>query len=203
MTTYTNGHLYIGMTEDFTLDMGVQKLNDSISVSIFQKPIVTYQAEDTFAYDVSAQDGFTITITRKNPDNAYDPTDDPSVSSSVTTLDGEDGEDAVDNARLSTDWNASSSPSFTWCNRLWKKALTSLINRWQMRTDGNRLTFIPVVTRDGTPNTEGVFQHRIENANVYLKSITFTYTDDTPEVITAQISMVMGSMSGKRQMGGI
>lgn len=193
------GHLYLGMSEDKTLDMGVQKLTDGISVNTIQTPIVTYTAENAPTYDISSRNQFTITITRNNPDNSYDPLDDAEFIMNVPVSEtAGDAEDVIDNAYLEGSWDNSG----TWCNRLWKKALTSLINRWQAKTDGNRMTFIPVVTRDGTPDTEGVFQHKIVNANVYLKTLTFTY-GEYPEAIDVNITLVMGTMSGKRQIGGI
>ena len=199
MIQHQLGHLYLGMSSEHTLDMGIQRMTDSISASIVQTPIVTYTAENAFTYDVSARDQFTLTITRKNPDNAYDPLDDSDFIENLSSPgEGEDAEDYIDNACLSESWEYSG----MWCNRLWKKALTSLINRWQVKTDGNRMTFIPVVTRDGTPATEGVFQHRIVDANVYIKTLTFTY-GEYPEVIDVSITLVMGTKSGKRQIGGI
>ena len=199
MTDYQLGHMYLGMSEDHTLDMGIQKLTDSITASIVQFPIVTYSAENAFTYDTSSRNQFTLTITRQSPDDAYDPLDDDQFIVNVPEpQEGEDAEDAVDNAYLAGSW----ANSGTWCNRLWKKALTSLINRWQAKTDGNRMTFIPVVTRDGTAGTEGVFQHRIVNANVYIKTLSFTY-GEYPEVIDVSLTVVMGTMSGQRQIGGI
>ena len=197
-----NEHIYLGMSEEHTLDMGVQRLNDEITISVLQVPIVTYEAENAFSYDTSAQNQFTLTITRKNPDDAYDPLDDQDLINSITVFpEGEDAEEIIDNERLfgaGRNWDNSA----TWCNRFWKKALTALINRWQARTDGNRMSFVPVVLSGGE-NSEGVFQHRIVNANVYIKSVSFTYTTDSPEVINVQMTLVMGTMSGQRQVGGI
>lgn len=191
-----NGHLYIGMKENKTLDMGVQMLEDSLYISMISGPIVTYSAENAYAFDIGTQNDYSVHITRRNPQDAYDPLDDPDFI--YTPADGEDAEDAADRTVMEGNWDQSG----TWCNRLWKKALTSLINRWQARTDGNRLSFIPVVTVDGTANTEGVFQRKIENANVYLKDLSITYSINSLEVLDVDITLVRGTMCGQRIGGG-
>jgi len=188
----SNGHLYIGMDIDKVLDMGVQKLEDSLIVNMVSGPIVTYSAENAYAFDIGTQNELSIHITRRNPQNAYDPLDDTDLE--YTLGDDEDVEDAADRTLLEGSWEHSG----TWCNRLWKKALTSLINRWQARTDGNRLTFIPVVTIDGTADTDGVFQRKIVDANVYMKTLSISYSINSPEVLEVSINLVRGSMCGQR-----
>ena len=167
------GHLYIGYDLTHVLDCGIVKqVQDMPAISLSQTPIPTYPAENAFTFDTGAVDQLTFSLTRVNPDDAYDPSDDYRV--------------------IHGRWDIAEAPTDQWCNRLWIEALVSLINRWQFRTDGCRLTFLPVVEGD-------VFQHTLDEINVYLKTVTHKYTRGFAEKIDVTITAIVGSATGLRQ----
>ena len=158
----------------------VQNLSDDIHVSTARVPIVTYTAENAFLFDTGATDSYSIQVIRKNP------------------IAGENGITEVinDSTVLETaDWGDTRS----WSNRVWKEALTLFINRWQARTDGCRMIYVPVVQDSRGYDGKDVYQRSID-VNVYVKSISFTYSISSAEVIRATIDLSVGSMCGKQQV---
>lgn len=165
------------------LDCGiVSMLSDRVNVSISHTPIVTYTAENAFLFDTGATDQISITLLRRNPENAYDPIDEGLSDTHILQ---------------DTDW----SDSHIWCNRLWKEALVMLINRWQVDTDGCLIHFTPVVQVPGGYMDSGdLYQRGIYGANAYLKSESITYDIKSHELISATIDLVIGSMCGDKKV---
>lgn len=160
------------------LDCGaVTLLSDRVNVTVSHTPIVTYSAENAFLFDTGATDQLAITLVRKNPPNAYDP------------LDG----GIPDATLLSGQWT----DTHTWCNRLWKSAISMLINRWQAETDGCKIYFTPVVqVENGYAGTGDLYQRGLYGVNAYIKSESITYNTKSYEVINVSLNLTVGTMCG-------
>ena len=145
----------------------IQSVSDEISASASVTPIVTYTAENSFAFDVSANESIHIPFIRKNPiDVEY-----------------------VNGSESSTD-------SREWSNRKWQEEFTRFINRWQARSDGCTMSYIPpgsVFSNGEWQDTE--YQHAINNLNVYIRSLSFNNSINSYETVTGTISLQVGSMT--------
>ena len=116
------------LTFVYTNDLGVEKsidcetvtdISDEISATVMVTPIVTYDSENSFAFDTSSNESFTITFKRKSP-----------VSVTYNSLGVENSADPEDCS--------------TWSNRKWKEEMQALIDRWQARSDGCRMYYTPL-----------------------------------------------------------
>ena len=160
----------------YALECGtVVSVGDNVKASVLVTPIVTYTANNAFAFDTGATENLTFNITRRNPPETDD--------ESTTVI---DIPTVVDYHTLPTGpWEN----THRWCNRMWKIALERFIDRWQMRTDGCKVRFVPYVKKNG----EDVYQKEID-VNGYLKSLTIQYSTMSCEVLTVQLSIAVGSM---------
>lgn len=76
--------------------------------------------------------------------------------------------------------------SRTWNNTKWVRRLSALIDRWQMRTDGCRFTFIP--------KDENVDEwDEYNDINGYISTMKFKWSAGVPDVITCDLSFLVGS----------
>ena len=170
----TNGLLtlsYSTGTKEYSLDCGaVTAVNDDIKANVLVTPIVTYDANNAFAFDMGSTENLTFNIKRRNPPNALGLSD---------ILDNDD------KSILDANWENSAQ----WCNRVWRMALISMIDRWQMRTDGCTVKFAPIVQVGG----KDVYQKTIE-VNGYLKTLSITYDISSHEVLTVSLMIAVGTM---------
>ena len=153
----------------------IQSVSDEISASASVTPIVTYDAENAFAFDISANETIHIPFIRKNPFG-------------VTYTQG----DETGNSELPAGTPASKG----WSNRKWQEEFTKFINRWQTRSDGCTMSYIPpgsVFSNGEWQDTE--YQHAINNLNVYIRSLSFNNSINSYETVTGTISLQMGSMT--------
>ena len=158
-------------SKTYSLDCGtVTAVNDDITASVLVTPIVTYTADNAFAFDTGAVENLTFTIKRRNPDNAIDLSDLLDVTHPTI---------------LDVDW----ANTAQWSNRAWKTALVSMVDRWQMRTDGCTVLFTPAVPGSG----DGVYQRKIE-VNAYIKQLNITYDISSLEVLSVSIGLAVGTM---------
>ena len=159
------------------IDCGIViSIDDTPHVSISRTKIPTYSAENAFLFDTGATDTYTITVKRLNPT----------------------GDDVVNDSSVYT--QAQWGDTTRWSNRVWKEALTLFINRWQARTDGCIMSFIPEVQVQGGFDEHDLFQRRIDNINVYIKTMSFDYDTSSAELITVNMTVVMGSMCGRQRV---
>ena len=167
-----DGELLLSYTKDgieYMLECGtVTAVNDDVKADVLVTPIVTYTANNAFAFDSGATENLTFNIKRRNPSDAYD---DLSVINQTTLPTGP--------------WT----DTHMWCNRMWKIALESFIDRWQMKTDGCRVRFVPYVKN----NNGGIYQKEID-VNGYLKSLTIQYSTTSNELLSVQLSIAVGTM---------
>lgn len=84
-----------------------------------------------------------------------------------------------------TDYDNSSSDSTLWSNAYWYEQVTKLADRWQMKTDGCRITYLPAVTNPYVPSID---------TNGYIKMLTRTYNSRFNELITGTIQIIVGTM---------
>ena len=167
-----DGELLLSYTKngiEYMLECGtVTAVNDDVKADVLVTPIVTYTANNAFAFDSGATENLTFNIKRRNPSDAYD---------NLTV---------IDQTSLPTGpWT----DTHVWCNRMWKIALESFIDRWQMKTDGCRVRFIPYVKN----NNGGIYQKEID-VNGYLKSLTIQYSTTSNELLSVQLSIAVGTM---------
>ena len=78
-----------------------------------------------------------------------------------------------------------STDSTNWSNRKWYNEMTALIDRWQMKTDGCKITYKPDVTNPYVPAID---------ANGYIKVLTRNYTSKFNEIIEGTIQFVVGTI---------
>lgn len=78
-----------------------------------------------------------------------------------------------------------STDSTKWSNRKWYNEMTALVDRWQMKTDGCRLTYEPDVTNPYVPAI---------NVNGYIKILTRKYTNKFNELIEGSIQFIVGTI---------
>ena len=160
---------YMNDTMEYRLDCGiVTSVNDDITSSVLVTPIVTYSADNAFAFDTGTKEVISFTIRRRDPDVPEDP------------LGSFNSANITDIAWEHTD---------RWSNGLWKLALESLIDRWQMRTDGCTVSFTPVVMTDGQP----VYQNPI-NVNAYISSLSIQYSVNSFDTLTVNMTVMVGTM---------
>lgn len=79
----------------------------------------------------------------------------------------------------------------TWPNSSWAKAVLSLANRWQARTDGYTMRFN--CDDDGAPVLDKF--PAIVDENVYLRSIEIDVAVGEPELLTGRLSLVVGGIT--------
>lgn len=84
-----------------------------------------------------------------------------------------------------TSWDDESEDSTQWSNSKWYAEVTKLADRWQMKTDGCRITYIPKITNPYIPYID---------ANGYIKMLTRKYDNKFNELITGTIQFVVGTM---------
>lgn len=143
--------------------------SDMASTNVLVTPIVTYTAENAFAFDVSPNDILSIQFTRVNP------------KGTATYWADED----VEGERLPLPWNLMGDDRM-WSNRVWENNLMSLINRWQAESNGCILRYHPI-----NPDTQYNAAY-----NVFIKSITFDHNASSPEMLKGTIDLQVGSMTG-------
>lgn len=83
------------------------------------------------------------------------------------------------------EFDNTSSDSTQWSNAYWYIQVTKLIDRWQMRTDGCRMTYSPSLTNPYVPDI---------NVNGYIKMLSRKYTNKFNELIEGTIQFVVGTM---------
>ena len=82
--------------------------------------------------------------------------------------------------------NDDSSDSTRWSNAFWKGELIKAVNRWQCRTDGARLSFIP--------SSDNPYMPPIDDVNGYIKTLSFSYTSSNNTMISGSMEFHVGTM---------
>lgn len=88
-----------------------------------------------------------------------------------------------------------------WSNAKWIRKLKEAMNRWQMRTNGNRLYILrPRVTRDDDSEIDPMapYINEIYGDNCYISSIPIRY-DESPYTISGTITLSMGTLYPKQE----
>ena len=182
-STMMSGMLTLSYTDSskvYTLECGtVTAVSDDIKASVSVTPIVTYSASNAFVFDIGTVENLSFTIKRRNPDNVIDP-DFDSLSQEQDMV-----PDSIGAVRM-VPWVHTEK----WSNRIWKLALESMIDRWQMKTDGQSILFTPLVQANG----KDVFQKTI-NVNGYLKYLEIQYDVESFELLTVRLDVAVGSMN--------
>ena len=78
-----------------------------------------------------------------------------------------------------------SADSTQWSNRKWYDEMTKLVDRWQMKTDGCRMTYKPEITNPYVPAID---------VNGYIKMLTRNYTSKYNELIEGSIQFIVGTI---------
>lgn len=163
------------MSGNTLYDFGtVTSITDTLTKSITSIPIVSLPTDSTFALELNTANRFLVNFTRKNP---------------IKLVDGVATTYESDADYLSTSWK--------WTNALWITAVTSLLNRWQLRTDGY-LLFINVtnVDRSGEDTSEyspaTMSFPMYAGVNVYIASIDIGIEGGSPEYLSGSAEFVIG-----------
>lgn len=170
--SYNNGG------KEYTLECTtITSVSDNIKASVLQTPIPTYSADNAFAFDSGASENIQFTIVRKNPENPIDPPDFPDNIPDMYEL----------------DWGLYDTTR--WGNRIWKLALISMVDRWQMKTDGISVLYLPYVLSENEEGTvQGVYHAPIDE-NGYIKTLSITYDISSFEVLKVTLNIAIGSMN--------
>ena len=92
-----------------------------------------------------------------------------------------------------------SGDSRDWSNAKWIEMLKNVMNRWQMRTNGNQLYLLrPNVEREGETPADPMSEYadEIYGANCYISSLPIKY-DQNPHIIAGSIDLSMGTLYPK------
>lgn len=95
------------------------------------------------------------------------------------------------------DIDDTSGDSRDWSNAKWIEMLKNVMNRWQMRTDGNKLYVLrPVHERtDENPDADPASQfiNEIDGDNCYITSLPIRY-ESSPQTLSGSIELSMGTL---------
>lgn len=83
-----------------------------------------------------------------------------------------------------------SSDSTKWSNAYWVQKLQSLVNHWQAEHDG----YVFKVT----PSVDVNDEHDAFSVNCYIGSLRVSYEKSTPELVSIQLELKVGSFYGKK-----
>ena len=92
--------------------------------------------------------------------------------------------------------NDSSGDSRDWSNAKWIEMLKNVMNRWQMRTDGNKLYVLrPILERPDNSPFDPMEQYinELDGDNCYITSLPIRY-ESTPHALTGSIELAMGTL---------
>lgn len=163
------------MSGNTLYDFGtVTSITDTLTKSITSIPIVSLPTDCTFALESNTANKFVVNFTRKNPIKL--------VEGVATTYES-------DADYYSTSWK--------WTNALWNTAITSLLNRWQLRTDGY-LLFINVANVDRSGGDASEYSPvntsfpMYAGINVYIASIEINIEGGSPEYLSGSAEFVIG-----------
>ena len=168
---------YMTDAQDYTLNCGtVISISDNIKADVLQTPIPVYSADDAFTFDTGSTEVLHFKLIRRNPVPSIDPqyTTEPDSIPDIYDM----------------DWD---SDSTKWSNRIWKMALISMIDRWQMKTDGIQVVFTPLILSNESDYESGVFQETIDIRG-YLQSLSITYDINSFETLHIDLDVAVGSM---------
>ena len=139
------------------LDFGsIQSINDSPRKSVSVTPIVSLPMMNSFPIETGNSLSYTVSFKRHD--------------SRTTSYDDQIG--------------TSLEVTRQWSNRKWYTEVSRIIDRWQVRTNGCKMTYIP---------GEGDMMPGFSKDG-YLKNISRVYRDDYNEVITGSFTFVVGTM---------
>lgn len=83
--------------------------------------------------------------------------------------------------------DSSATDSSRWSNAKWLREIKDAMNRWQVYTDGFQVTYtMDSADKDLFPDIDD---------NVYVSSITFPISNASPQYISGQISLKVGSLT--------
>ena len=160
---------------DTLYDFGtVTAITDTLNKGIASIPIVSLSTDSTFALETNTSNRFHIQFSRKNPVH-------------------DDGTGTMITYETDADYF---NKSWKWTNSLWVTAITSLLNRWQVRSDGYTL-FINVANADRVAG-EAVYKEistlypSYQGINVYMASLEISLTEGQTEYLTGSAEFVVG-----------
>lgn len=108
-------------------------------------------------------------------------------SDSTFAIESGSGEDITISIkrRNPEDPNDSSSDMTRWSNAKWYRAVQAVVDRWQARTDGAILDYLPDKDNPYTP---------ARRVNGYIQNLTLTYNSDYNEIIRGSLQFAVGTM---------
>ena len=169
-------------TSDTTVDRrysGIMKnFDDNITTSVSVTPIITYNAENAFAFDIQATESINLSFVRKNPCNKIQVLDNGVLRDVQLPWDG-------------------SEDDRHWSNRKWVNEASSLINRWQAETDGCVLIYDPLdPTLQLAMDPRSDLDYETEKArNVFIQQFSFNFGISSPETVNGTLLLQVGSMT--------
>lgn len=93
------------------------------------------------------------------------------------------------------DYDDSSDDSDMWCNATWMERVSTLPNRWQMRTDGYEMIF-EELDENGNPNPYAPYRRE----RVYIKKLSFTSDSGYTDIIRGSMQLKVGSARSSTKM---
>ena len=160
-------------TERALYDFGtILHISDDLTKSVTPVPIPSLPTDSTYALETNTSNKFTITFERKNPLRF--------VNGDYESYEGD-----VDYYNL----------SWKWTNALWSDAVMSLLNRWQIRTDGYKMYInadeVQLNKIKGYSSVSNLFPTH-QGVNVYVEDIKIKLSEGQTEVLTGTITVVVG-----------
>lgn len=158
----------------------MKNFDDNISANISVTPIVTYNAENAFAFDIQANESVSLSFVRKNPCNK------------IKVFD----ENSNEFVEQQLPWDGSTDDRH-WSNRKWIAELSALVNRWQVETDGCVMVYDPldpILQLAMDPSIDDDITHEAAR-NVYIHQFSHNFSVSMPEAVNGNLSLQIGSMT--------
>jgi len=168
MTVFKNDIVANNDITSRTFSTTTENISDNISASVSVTPIVTYDAENAFAFDIQSNEQISFNFIRKNPVGTYYKMVNNTPVATPLPDDNNDDDDRV------------------WSNRKWITEFTKFINCWQAEYNGCILRYVPL---------DPTLQHGFA-VNVFLRNLSYNVSVNSIETITGSVEAQVGDLTG-------
>ncbi len=181
-------------TRSSYIDLGVvEDIAESFHKSTSSTPRTSMGAENTFVLENGCTMTLTVTFRRVCPLYSND-----NVRNSVL-VDSEGAVISEENEFVESDRDCDETlfrvmrmnGSCRWSNNKWYRTIVSLVDRWQMRSDGFRFLYIP--DQNGTGN-DNPYIPAYNYVNGYVKRLSLSYKAGDPQTIYGTLEFHIGTM---------
>lgn len=181
-------------TRSSYIDLGVvEDIAESFHKSTSSTPRTSMGAENTFVLENGCTMTLTVTFRRVCPHYSNDNVRNSVLVDSNGVVISEENEFVeADNECDETLFRVMRmNGSCRWSNNKWYRTIVSLVDRWQMRSDGFKFLYIP--DQNGT-GSENPYIPAYNYVNGYVKRLSMNYKAGNPQVIFGTLEFHVGTM---------